>query len=215
MKTLLPLMLVFSVLAAGCESAYYDVMERVGVHKRDILVDRVSEAQETQEEGQETFKSALEEFKSVVNFDGGELEVAYNRLNDEYEASVDAADRIRERIEAVEDVGSALFEEWQAELNEYTNQSFRRESERQLQDTRRRYDRLLAAMRRAEDSLDPVLSSLKDNVLYLKHNLNARAIASLRGELGTVNTNVDQLIADMQAAIQESSEFIRQMRGEG
>ncbi|XOV89249.1 MAG: DUF2959 domain-containing protein [Pseudomonadota bacterium] len=200
---------------AGCESTYYDVMEKVGVHKRDILIDRVVEAQETQEEGQQQFRDALEQFRSVVNFDGGELEDAYSRLNDEYEDSVAAAERIRDRIDAVESVATALFDEWSGELEEYTSASLRRDSERQLRDTRRSYDRLIAAMRRAESSIDPVLASLKDNVLYLKHNLNARAIASLKGELGTVNTDVDALIAAMQKAIDESSAFISQMRGEG
>lgn len=209
-RVALPLALLF---LAGCETAYYDALERVGVHKREILVDRVAEAQETQEEGQEQFKSALEQFRSVVNFDGGDLEDAYESLNAEYEDSVGAAERIRDRIESVESVGEALFDEWESELGEYTNESLRRDSERQLRDTRRRYDRLIAAMRRAESSIDPVLASLKDNVLYLKHNLNARAIASLKGELGTINTNVDQLIADMQRAIEESSSFISEMRG--
>ena len=206
-RYLLPVTLL---LLAGCESTYYDAMERVGIHKRDILVDRVAEAQE---EGQEQFKSALEEFRSVVNFEGGDLEDAYESLNAEYEDSESAAERIRDRIDAVESVGDALFDEWESELGEYTSESLRRDSERQLRDTRRRYDRLLAAMRRAESSIDPVLASLKDNVLYLKHNLNARAIASLKGELTTVNTNVDQLIADMQRAIEESSAFIAEMRG--
>ena len=88
-----------ALLLAGCESTYYDTMEKLGVHKRDILIDRIVEAQETQEEGQEQFKSALEQFQAVVNFDGGELETVYNQLNDEYEDSVSAAEDISARID--------------------------------------------------------------------------------------------------------------------
>ena len=68
-------------------------------------------------------------------------------------------------------------------------------------------------MRKAEKTIDPVLDSLKDNVLYLKHNLNARAIASLKGELTTVNEDVTNLIDAMQRAIDESNQFIEQMQG--
>ncbi len=67
-------------------------------------------------------------------------------------------------------------------------------------------------MRDAERTIDPVLSSLKDNVLYLKHNLNARAITSLKGELGNVNRDITRLINAMQDAIHESNAFIEQMR---
>ena len=200
------------ILLAGCESVYYDTMEQFGIHKREILIDRIEDAQDAQEDGQEQFKDALEQFQAVVNFDGGDLEVVYNKLNDEYEDSEEAAETIRERIDQVEDVAEDLFDEWTAELEQYSNAALRRDSERQLRETRRRYERLISSMRRAEKTIDPVLASLKDNVLYLKHNLNARAIASLKGELSTVNQDVENLISAMQRAIAESNAFIEDMQ---
>jgi hypothetical protein len=206
------LLTLLAIGLAGCESTYYDAMEQLGIHKRDILIDRIEDAQTAQEEGQEQFKDALEQFQAVVNFDGGDLEVIYNKLNSEYEDSVDAADTIRERIGGVESVAEALFSEWQTELNEYSSATLKRDSQRQLEQTRRRFNQLMSSMRNAERTIDPVLASLKDNVLYLKHNLNARAIASLKGELSTVNENVNTLIEAMQTAINESSVFIDQMK---
>jgi hypothetical protein len=32
----------------GCSSMYYGAMEKLGVHKRDIMVDRVKEARDSQ-----------------------------------------------------------------------------------------------------------------------------------------------------------------------
>lgn len=202
------------LLLGACSSAYYGTMEQFGIHKRDILVDRIEEAQLAQQDGQQQFKDALEQFRSVVNFDGGELQQIYDRLNAEFEDSEAAADTIRNRIRAVESVADDLFDEWDSELALYTNQTLRRDSEQQLTATRQRYARLIQAMRRAESTLDPVLNNLRDNVLYLKHNLNARAIASLRGELATINTDVDRLLAAMQEAITESDRFIAGMRSE-
>ena len=198
---------------SACESVYYDAWEKFGVHKREILIDRIEEAQDAQEEGQAQFKNALEQFRAVVNFDGGDLEAIYYELDAEYEDSVESADLIRERIDDVESVAEALFDEWSGELDQYSSQSLRRDSERQLNQTRQRYNRLISSMRKAEKTIDPVLDSLKDNVLYLKHNLNARAIASLKGELTTVNEDVTNLIDAMQRAIHESDQFIEQMQG--
>lgn len=200
------------LLFTACESAYYGTMEQLGVHKREILVDRIGEAQSAQQEGQEQFRDALEQFRSVVNFEGGELQLVYDRLNAEFEDTEDSAERIRDRIKAVESVADALFDEWSDELDLYTNQTLRRDSEQQLRETRARYTRLIGAMQRAEATLDPVLNSLRDNVLYLKHNLNARAVASLRGELDTINTDVDRLIDAMEVAIAESDRFIAEMQ---
>lgn len=209
------LLLVGAIFLAGCESAYYDALESIGIPKRDVLIDRIESAQEAQEEGQQQFKDALEQFQAVVNFDGGELQDVYEKLNDEYEDSVSAAENISSRIDSVESVANALFDEWRDELDEFSNDRYRRDSQRQLEATERRYNRLLSSMRKAESSVEPVLTSLKDNVLYLKHNLNARAIASLKGELGNVNQDVEALIASMQSAIDESNAFISELRAEG
>ena len=59
--------------------------------------------------------------------------------------------------------------------------------------------------------MDPVLAKLKDQVLFLKHNLNAQAIASLKSELVTVEGNIQSLIKDLNASIQEADSFIDSM----
>lgn len=201
------------LLLWGCESAYYSAAEQVGIHKRDILVDRVEGSRDAQEDAEEQFQSALEHFQAVVNFDGGELQEVYEDLNDEYEDSVAAADEVRRRVDAVQSVAEALFEEWQAEIGEFSNASFKAQSQRQLRETRQRYDAMLAAMRKAESRMDPVLVALKDNVLFLKHNLNAQAVASLKTEFQGISRDVDALIAEMRQSIDASNAFIESMRG--
>ncbi|MEX0617752.1 MAG: DUF2959 domain-containing protein [Pseudohongiellaceae bacterium] len=206
------LLCVCSVTLVACESAYYATMERFGMPKREILVDRIEDAQEAQQDGQELFVEALEQFRSLVDFDGGELETHYERLNAAFEDSESAANRIHDRIDAVESVAEALFDEWEDELDQYTDQAMRRDSEQQLLGTRDSYSRLMTAMHSAEQTLDPVLDSFRDNVLYLRHNLNAQAITSLRSEYDAINTNIEQLILAMERAIAESNRFIAGMR---
>jgi len=197
-----------AVVLGGCQSAYYGTMERLGYHKRDILAARVEDARDAQEQTKEQFRSALERFSQLVSYKGGELSERYEALAEELEKSEERADRVRDRITAVEDVGEALFDEWRAELELYTNRDLRRASATKLDETRQRYDRLVAAMRRAEKRIEPVLGALRDQVLYLKHNLNARAVGALRGELETVESDVAALLRDMQRAIDESDAFL-------
>ena len=206
--------LLFTALLglAGCQSAYYAAMEKVGVHKRDILVDRVEEARDSQQEAKEQFQSALERYRSVVQVKGGELEARYEALNKEYLASESSAKEVRERIEAVEDVAEALFEEWEGELKLYSNASLRKASAAELKRTRAQYKTLLERMRAAERRIEPVLSVLRDQVLFLKHNLNARAISALQGEYRSLQGNVDQLLRDMQRAIDEADTFVRNLQ---
>ncbi len=195
----------------GCQKAYYKTMEKLGVHKRDIMVDRVQEARDSQEEAKEQFASALEEFSSVLNFKGGALEDKYKKLNAEFEESEAKAKDVRNRIESVENVAGALFQEWNDELSQYSSDSMRRSSEKQLRQTKRQYSQLIGAMKRAETKIEPVLSAFRDQVLFLKHNLNAQAIASLKSELASVESDVALLIKEMEASIAEADEFIKSM----
>ncbi|MGV6817898.1 MAG: DUF2959 domain-containing protein [Thiotrichales bacterium] len=197
---------------AACSTAYYGAMEKVGVHKRDILVSRVEKASKSQEDAQEEFKSALEQFAAVVNIEDSDLEKSYNRLNKEYEDAKSAADTVSERIDDVEKVSKALFKEWKNELDLYQNTNLRAESQRKLEDTKRRYAAMMATMREAEVSMHPVLNTFRDNVLFLKHNLNARAIGALRSEFTSLQSNIDQLIARMNRSIASSNDFIANIK---
>lgn len=204
--------LLLTLSLSACQSAYYGTLENLGIHKRDILVDRVEETQETQVEAQEQFVSALEQFRSVVEVDGGELEEQFDKLNDEFEKSEAVANKIRDRIEAIEDVADDLFDEWESELDQYTSTSLRRDSERSLKITQERYQKLISTMRLSEQRLNPVLDAMRDQVLYLKHNLNARAVRAVRGEIAGIDRDVEALLASMQESIAEAESFIKGMR---
>jgi hypothetical protein len=213
-KLILPLATV--VILSGCASAiqdtYFDLWDSVGVEKREILVDRVESAQETQQEAQAEFVSVLEEFSALINFDGGELEDVYQNLNDKYESSSDVAASVSNRIDKVESVADSLFREWETELELISNANLKRDSQRKLKETQRKYDSLLRSMRKAQSSMTPILSALRDNVLYLKHNLNANAIGALQGEFTTIKRDVDSLINEMNDAIEQSDDFIMSLR---
>ncbi|MFA0265655.1 DUF2959 domain-containing protein [Vibrio cyclitrophicus] len=206
------IVIVLSIFTlTGCQSAYYSAMEQVGYHKRDIMVDRVEDAKESQQDAQEEFSSALEALSSLTNFNGGDLEDMYNQINDKYQDSEKAAQNVSDRITAIEDVSDALFAEWQSELDLYTSDSLRRSSEQKLRETKSSYQTMLSAMKRAEKKMDPVLNTLRDNTLYLKHNLNASAVGSLQREFMSLEKDIAYAIEQMNAAIAESDKFLAQL----
>lgn len=199
-------------LLAGCSGAYYNTLEKFGYAKRQLLVERVEKTEKAQTAAKEQFASALERFLSVTKTDAGDLQKKYEELNREFTRSEDRAKDVRERIAAVEDVAEALFSEWKKELAQYSNASLRRESERELDATRRRYDELMRVMRRAADRMDPVLATFRDQVLFLKHNLNARALASLDTTNRALEADISRLVSDMEASIREAQSFIQGLK---
>lgn len=205
-------MSVILLFAAGCDSLYYGTMEKFGKHKRDILVDRVKDARDAQQETKEQFASALDKFRSVVNVPSGELQEKYDLLKGELAESESQASAVKKRISDVEDVAKALFDEWTKELDQYKNAELKAASRKKLDQTLARYAQLISAMKQAESKIEPVLSAFRDQVLFLKHNLNAQAIASLQAELGTMEADIGRLIAEMEKSIAEADSFVKTMQ---
>ncbi|MEM7253355.1 MAG: DUF2959 domain-containing protein [Pseudomonadota bacterium] len=178
---------------------------------RDILVDRVEDARDAQEETVEEFASALEKFKAITNFQGGDLEAKYNTLSDAFERSEAAAADVSSRIDRVTDATNRLLSEWKEELGDYHDATFRARAEAQFDETRERASQLIAAMRKAESKTKPVLDAFRDQVLYIKHNLNMQAIASLDEEAATIENDVSNLVREMEASIEEANTFINSL----
>ena len=213
----LALMIMLLMIPLGfsaCDTAYIAAMDKMGYAKRDLLSSRVKSARDAQEDAKKDIQSALDQFGTVVTYQGGDLETTYKKLNSELQNSEDSAAKVRKRIRDVESVADALFSEWETELGQYSSADLRRKSEVKLSQTKTRYKDMLGAMNRAEQRIDPVLRPLRDQVLYLKHNLNARALAAIKGELVKVDAQVDRLVRDMNRSIAEADKFIQSMEKE-
>ncbi len=208
-----PLLVLLALLClTGCRSTYYATWEKFGKHKRDLLKDNVQKARDDQQEAAEQFKDALTRLKELYGFKGGDLEKIYNRLNSDYERSRDLAETVRERIRKVEQVSADLFKEWDQEIGSIQSPTLRASSREKLAETRAKYQSLHAAMKRAERSMEPVLSQFKDQVLYLKHNLNAQAIGALKGEVTDIEQEIGKLIKEMNTAIAEADSFVKTLQ---
>ncbi|GAW84827.1 conserved hypothetical protein [Bathymodiolus platifrons methanotrophic gill symbiont] len=190
------------------QHVYYRTKESFGQHKRDLVVVRVEEASDSLQETKIQFLDALERFKSVVNVDSGSLEDKYRLLKQQYDFCTMRSEIVANKIQAIEEVSDALFKEWESELKEYTNRSLRAQSRQQLKLSKQHYMRLIKAMLKAEQKIQPVLGAFRDQVLFLKHNLNANAIAALQQEFSEICFDISQLIQAMEKSISEANHFV-------
>ncbi|GAB5412755.1 MAG: DUF2959 domain-containing protein [Congregibacter sp.] len=210
-RTLLALP-IFILVISACTTAYYETLEKLGVEKRDILIDRIEDAKVAQVEASEQFADALEQFRATVAVDAEALEDTYDKLASEFERSENRAEDVRKRIRDVKRVSDDLFDEWEDELNEYSDPGLKRQSAKILRATQSRYKKLIATMDQAEESMDPVLEAFQDQVLILKHNLNSQAIGALRGELGNIERDIERLVAQMRKSIAEADTFVASLK---
>ena len=216
MKNLLLILVILGLTA--CETTQnikYGALEKVGIHKRDILVDRIKDTSNTQEDAKQEFKTAYEKLSELVDVQDNGLEKKYNKLKKAVEDSEERTAELKSRIASVDQVAEDLFKEWEQELGQYQNERLRNISANNLNTTKQRYAIIYQKMQQSYDKVLPVLRVLQDNTLYLKHNLNARAVSGLSGEVVSIENKVTDLIRQMEISIDESKQFIDQMENNG
>jgi F0F1-type ATP synthase membrane subunit b/b' len=203
---------ILMAMAAGCSTTYYKTMEMFGKEKRDLLKTRVTEARNEQQKTAEQFKDALTRLRELYGSSGTDLEKMYDRLKSEYDSAEVRAKAVHERIGKMETVGRDLFKEWEQEIGQIDNASLKSDSRAKLRDTQMKFDQLSSSMRRAEASLEPVLKQFRDQTLYLKHNLNAQALGTLKNEAADIEREVGRLIEDMNTSIKQADSFIQGLK---
>lgn len=215
-SSLILLSLITTATLTGCQSTarkvVYSAWEKVGVEKRDLLKDRIEDARDDQKEASESFADALERLRAVYKVDGGKLASRYDKLQASYKEAEEDAQEVRQSIAKVETVAGDLFKEWEKEAAEIESSSLRAKSKERLAETRRRYQELHSNLKTSEARMEPVLAAFKDQVLYMKHNLNAQAIASLKGEVVNIEKDINQLIERMNRSIAESDQFLAELK---
>ena len=214
MRRLPALFLPLLLAGAGCSGLYYKAQEKLGNAKRDILVKRVQDGRRDQEKAKEQIKTTLEAFQSLTGFQGGDLEKTYKKLDGEYQDSEKRAKELRDQIASIEQVAADMFREWDAEIASLKNAQYKAQSRTMLRDTRTRYAALIAKMKQSEARMGPVLAVFRDQVLFLKHNLNAKAIRSLKTTTVEIDARVGALVKEIDASIQEADAFLAGMAAE-
>lgn len=200
------------IMGSGCQTAYYSAMEQFGYEKRDLLKSAVVKARDGQKDAADQFKDAMTRMQEMYGFDGGDLEKNYKKLKSEFEDCSSKADTVHKRIKDMNQVATDLFAEWDKEISQISNPTFAADSRTKLADTKTKYGQLRDTLTSAEATMDPVLRQMKDQELYLKHNLNAAAIGSLRGEATSIQNDISRLIGQMNSSIAQADEFIKTLK---
>jgi Protein of unknown function (DUF2959) len=202
------------VFLAGCTSTYYKAMKTFGKEKRDILVSRVRDSKKDQQQAKEQIKTTMESFQELTGFQGGSLEKNYKKLNGEYEKAADSAQKLHNRIDSIDQVSSDLFKEWQKEIDGMDNKKLKAQSAVMLRQSRLNEAGYIKSMRQTEARMTPVITAFHDQVTFLKHNLNARAIGSLKGTSSKMSTDVDVLMISLDASMAQADTLIASLNME-
>jgi hypothetical protein len=198
-------------MLGSCQAMYFTTMEKLGVEKREILLDRLEEAHDKLQIAQVRFDGSLSAFREIVGGEEGNLQQNYDRYSDSYDKSEDAAADFYDTVASVQVVAGLMFDEWKRDSGEILDNNLRRASRENYTKATARYERTLRAFRRVEARMDPVLTTFRDHVLYLKLNLHPQALSTLRDNEKDVVDDLQELGQLIKNALKEGAELIEAM----
>ncbi len=202
------LLILIAITLQGCSQMYYSTWEMLGKQKRDLLRDNVENLADDQKEVHEEVADALTRLRSLYGSPNDKLVSVYDDLRSDYDDAKSKAEALHARVEKVDEIANDLFEEWNDEISKLRTPKYKADSRSKLNQTKDRYSKLHASMLKSERSLKPVLAALEEQVIYLKHNLNAQALGSIKNEVNAIESEIKTLSTSLQASIEQSKAFI-------
>jgi hypothetical protein len=181
---------------------------KTGIQYRDTLLNRVTAARNGFVETGEQFGVTMDAFYKMLDPEGGELVWRYKTLIREYELAEKKANEVNLQIAGVEQSAETMFAEWEADLSEYTTEALRKSSEEKLAAARSRYEELMTTMNGTEEKMQPILATLRDHVLFLKHSLTSEGVASLQGSVASLQADLDSLDEGIQKTVAQADQFV-------
>ena len=195
----------------SCSTLYYNTWELLGKEKRDVLKMNMEDVDDQQKDVEEKVSDTLALIRKNYNFKEGKLEATYDRMKEDYEDAKSLADDYSEQVQKTIDIADDLFDEWEDEAKELSNANYRTTSLKQLRQTKASFKRSEKSMRRVENSLNKLLKSYNDQVVYLKHSLNAKAVGNLKAELSEIKRNIEILSSRIEKSKQQNLEFLNRL----
>jgi ATP-dependent protease HslVU (ClpYQ) peptidase subunit len=213
MKTRLSILALLTtvLILAGCTRTYDTTAELFGKKKKDVLVDRIVAARNAQFDARDQFAAALDQLLSVAGYKGTSLEDEYSALNSQYNRCRSQTNNVESRLADARRAARSLFHQWENELDQYSSAVVRRSSEEKLKDMQMRYENVVYALEKARDKLYPALTALKDQVLLVRHNLNAQTALSSGEEMAIAEKEISALLQEIDRATADADSFVRQM----
>ena len=199
--------LVLCAFLCSCQGLYFSTMERFGVDKRDILVERLETTNDALVVAGVRFDDAVAAYRSVFDAEEGRLEQQFENLSTAQRRCESASEDVNEAIASVQSVATLMFDDWKAETGEIMDADLRRASRDNYTKATARYERTLRAFRRFQARMDPVLTTFRDHVLFLKLNLHPHALGALQEQEEDIVADVKELGELIESAANETTEF--------
>jgi hypothetical protein len=179
-----------------------------GVKQTEKLLKQAGETVKAVSEGRAQVQKTLDTYNSLVQGKAEDPKKAYKNLQKEMERCDDRVADVQRKRDEMQVEADKYFGDWNSSLAGISDPGLRKQSEDRLSKARAQYDGILEATEAAGADFKPFMTSLKDQVVYLGHDLNPAALKSLAGTASKLNGDATALFGKIDGAVSKANSYI-------
>jgi hypothetical protein len=166
-----------------------------GVKQEEQLIKKANALLKSIQDTKEQVQKTMDAYNVVVAPETKDRKSAYSKLNKELDDTKDKRAEIPKRIDEANVEATTLFKDWAASTASISDPALKATSQKRLTDAKARQAEIQADGRNADALYNKFMKSLQDRVTFLGHDLNDTAVASLKPQNATLNTQATELYA--------------------
>ena len=193
-------LLVGSLVALGatglvaCQSnGYASSLALDGAESQRDLGHSVTSVLEAQMESQSEFDEAFQLLLQLQRAPQEDVVDLYAEFQKQVDSCARNVERVDQGILTVEQNATELFASWEADLGQFSSPTMRERSQARMGQAQDSLQRLLDQLRNGRGSMDAILRTQRDFVLYFNHNLSPNSIATLESENAQFEASMREL----------------------
>lgn len=156
--------------------------------------------------------ATVRDYNQILAGEAEDNRAAYKKLQKSLKKSEKSAAAVGAQAEKMDSAASEYFASWEASLSEFTSDEMRARSEERMKETRQRYDGILQAGREAGEAFRPFVTLLKDQIVFLGHDLNPAAIEDLQDDAERLNSQAKEVFSKIDETKRTAMRYIASLK---
>lgn len=183
-----------------------------GLKRTDSLIKKAEDLVKETTSAREQIGKTLDTYNSIFAADTKDVRKAYKAVEGEMGKTEKKREDVRKNLDAMKVEADAYFASWKESLQQIGNPDLRKKSETRMGETRAKFDGILGTIGEARQAYEPFITSMKDQWVYLGHDLNPSGISSLKPEHDKLNAQGKELFGKIDASTKKATEYINSLR---
>jgi hypothetical protein len=163
-------------------------------------------------EARDQVQKTIGVYNSIIELTAKDTKGAYKDLGKQTADCEKKVADLGPRVDEMKAGALSYFDAWKAATAAITDPDLRKRAEKRLADSQARYDDIAAAGRDARSRFDSLMTEIRDQSVFLGHDLNPSAISSLKPDAAKLNDHGKAALAKIDAVAKLYDDYAASMK---